>query len=258
MLIRDDTNKVHFLTVAHDYQPIPSWANMKMLEDDQVDLKDLIESCKKFSIGLVVHGRGKTFNNTIFKLENILDYCLKKTRDSDIIIYLDAFDTVILAGKDEIISKFKVFDKKIVFCSHYICDPYEPITDHFPIVNVRYPRFLNSGAMIGYSKYIREGIEDIFGEYELIKKIYGNMLAMSDQFHWSLYYLKNKDKIAIDSRCNIFQELSGIGYSSLYLSQGRLVNQEIGTKPCILHGTGANGLKKLKILLRTMNNDTKS
>ena len=250
--------KVHFLTVAHDYQPTPSWKHLKRLDEGEVNLKDLIDSCKKLEVSLVVHGRGKSFDSTIFKLENILEYCVNNTDDDDIIIYLDAFDTLLLADQTEILTKFYVFDKKIVFCSHYTCEPYDPITDHFPRLNDKFPRFLNSGCLIGYAKYIREGIEDIFGEYEIVKKIYGNMLAMSDQFHWSLYYLKHKDIIAIDNRCNLFQELSGIGYSSLYLSGGRWINQETGTKPCMLHGTGANGIKKLKILLGTMNHDTKS
>jgi hypothetical protein len=258
-MLADPISKTHFLTVAHDYVPIPTWLNTKKLDpDEEVSLKDLIESCKRFNVNLAVHGRGKTFDNTIFKLENILDYCINHTDEDDIIIYLDAYDTVLLSNQTEIISKFKIFDKKIVFCSHYICEPYEPIMDHFPRLDEDLPRFLNSGSMIGYSKYVQEGIEDIFGEYELVKKIYGNMLAMSDQFHWSLYYLKHKDLIGIDSRCNIFQELSGIGYSSLYWSHGRWINQKTGTKPCILHGTGLNGIKKLKVLLRTMGNESKN
>lgn len=251
-------NKIHFLTVAHDYSPTPAWEKTKRLEDGEVNLKDLVESCKQHRINLVVHGRGKSFDSTIFKLENILDYCVHNTREDDLIVYVDAFDTVILTTQEEIISKFQLFDKKIVFCSHYQCEPYEPIIDHFPFVDHHLPRFLNSGGMIGYSKYIQEAIEDMFGEYELVKKMYGNILAISDQFHWSLYYLKHKDIIGIDNRCNIFQELSGIGYSSMYYSQERWVNQNIGTKPCILHGTGAGGLKKLKVLLGIMHNDTKS
>lgn len=250
--------KVHFLTVAHDYRPTKAWEYSKRLEEDEVNLKDLTDSCKKSEISLVVHGRGKSFDSTIFKLENILDYCIHNTDDSDIVVYLDAFDTAVLANQTEILTKFLVFDKKIVFCSHYMCEPYEPIIDHFPFVDNKLPRFLNSGALIGYAKNIIESIEDMFGEYEIVKKIYGNMLSTSDQFHWCLHYLKNKKIIGIDNRCNIFQELSGVGYSSLYLNQGRLVNQETGTRPCILHGTGASGIKKLKILLGMINNDTTS
>jgi nitrate reductase NapAB chaperone NapD len=116
--------KVHFLTVAHDYEPTKSWEHIKRLDTGEVSLKDLIDSCKKMEISLVVHGRGKSFDSTIFKLENILEYCIHNTSDSDIVVYLDAFDTAILANQTEILEKFEVFDKKIVFFSHYVCEPY--------------------------------------------------------------------------------------------------------------------------------------
>jgi hypothetical protein len=64
--------KVHFLTVAHDYEPTKSWEHIKRLDTGEVSLKDLIDSCKKMEISLVVHGRGKSFDSTIFNIVFII------------------------------------------------------------------------------------------------------------------------------------------------------------------------------------------
>ena len=74
----------------------------------------LKESCKKNNIKLNNIGYKKKWTGFTMRYELLYDY-LNKIDDDTIILFIDAYDVIILKDKSEIINKFKKFKKNIVF-----------------------------------------------------------------------------------------------------------------------------------------------
>ena len=86
-----------------------------------------------------------------FKI-NLLKEELANHKDNKnlIIMFTDSYDVLLLAGKKEILKKFKSFEAKVVFGAEDFCWPDSSLKEKYPKVEAGY-RFLNSGGFIGYA-----------------------------------------------------------------------------------------------------------
>lgn len=55
-----------------------------------------------------------------------------------IIMFTDSYDVLLLAGKDEIVQKFKAFDAKVVFGAEDFCWPDQSLKEKYPKVEQGY------------------------------------------------------------------------------------------------------------------------
>ena len=74
----------------------------------------MVESCKRNNIELVVLGMGKPWNGLSDKYKYWIGY-LKTLPKDEIVMLNDAYDVIILDSPENIISKFKAFNKPVVF-----------------------------------------------------------------------------------------------------------------------------------------------
>lgn len=184
----------------------------------------------KKSNDLIVLGYGEEWKGYGQKSRKVVDFCKSKNPD-DIICFVDGFDSVILTSKEEILEKYKSYQKPLVFSkdlSHnnilikYLKDKFYNRCDQL---------HLNSGMYIGTASAIIELWNDIRD-------------VDDDQTFATKMCNKNKN-IAIDIENRLFYNYSQ--FDSVTVENKRLyVKNET---PCIISAP-ANGninhiLKKL-------------
>jgi hypothetical protein len=197
---------------------------------------------------IVLVSKGSFYSNRI-KDDLLADY-LEEVENDEIILFTDGNDTVFMSDQREILSKFKNFDKNLIFSAEMECWPDINLADQYPsIENSRY-KYLNSGAFIGKVGLIKELLKDDSLDLENFPK--------SNQYLWAKRYFKNTDKIALDINCQIFLTLSpqvGFDYlpgterkyltkmekwfkSNFAIVDGRIYNKITSTKACHAHFNG--------------------
>jgi hypothetical protein len=110
----------------------------------------LINSCKKFGIDLKIFGQGVANFRLSTKVDLVRNFS-KSLDDSDLVLFLDFRDTIILDRPENIIEKFLKMDTKLLFGAELFCTPANSLAEHFPKVEHK-SKYLNSGLYMGYVK----------------------------------------------------------------------------------------------------------
>jgi hypothetical protein len=171
--------RFHVCTVASDSHP---------------RLDQLIESCKVHQIELDVLGMGLPYPKNGVKLLYMIDY-LKRWEDDEVILFVDAYDTLILVDKERILEKFLRSERPFIMGAEKNCAPNPDLAPHFEKGPTPF-RFINTGTYIGYVKNIRAWLEALHPN-----------AYMCDQYQTALYYLrslKNRSHFTLDIYCDFF------------------------------------------------------
>lgn len=111
----------------------------------------LVESCRKHGIVLDTLGLGQPWKGFTMKFRLFQQYLEKQPLD-EIIMFVDAYDVVVLEDHDVIVDKFKRFQKEIVFGTQ---------NDFFN--QFVFPRclgnILNSGSYLGYCRSLQKLVD---------------------------------------------------------------------------------------------------
>lgn len=127
-----------------------------------------------------------------FKIVKVLEFL--KTIDCEIVLFMDALDTNIIAPLKEIENIYnKDFKAEIVFGAEKDLWPVTKYADLYKQTNS--DLYLNSGTYIGKREYIIKKLEEIVEE--------GIQNLSDDQGAWSWAYLTD-DKIVIDDEMKLF------------------------------------------------------
>jgi|GEM_PF-1657282 len=121
----------------------------------------------------------------------------------DIVIFTDGYDTMFLSGVEEILMKYSRFGKDLLFSAETTCWPDADLLSAYPETTSPF-RYLNSGGFIGKAGFIKSCLDEHL-ETDSIAKY-----PWSNQIYWTERYLKNKDKIALDTGCEIFCTLASV------------------------------------------------
>jgi hypothetical protein len=205
--------KIHIVTVAtksKGYLPVL---------DQQVKENGLI---------LTKLAQDKEYKGHYMKDLEMMDY-LRNVPKNDIVIFLDGFDTLMLAEPEEVIRKFKNFDTKLLLSIEnigglsFIHDAvFERIDGHY----------LNSGLYMGYAGFMLKFLEDMYKD-EYDKK--------SNQKTWMrhLNRLKTVNKlegIKFDTASDVFLNHSFSTNNYPILKEKRIILYD--SKPCFIQGNG--------------------
>ena len=63
---------------------------------------------------IIVLGMGMPWNGFYDKIKGVIDFCRTKNPE-DIVLYIDAFDSVILSSREEILEKYYSLESPLVF-----------------------------------------------------------------------------------------------------------------------------------------------
>jgi hypothetical protein len=176
---------------------------------------------------------------------------LDEIDDDELILFTDGTDAIFIASEVEILDKFSKFKTDLLFSAEIGCWPDKRMAKFFTQDDNTPYIYLNSGGFIGKAGLIKELLckND---ENDDENNIYSN------QYVWANCYLKNKDRIKLDTYCDIFctmytdygEELTNTDVDKIYnikrqwidenfsIENHRIYNKITKTFPCQLHFNG--------------------
>ncbi|KAL1116366.1 hypothetical protein AAG570_004841 [Ranatra chinensis] len=155
------------------------------------------------------------------------------------------YDVIFTSGVETILKKFTSFESRVVFSAEYYCWPDESLMPLYPSSESPY-KYLNSGGFIGFASDLLELI---------------NSKPISNRDDDQLFYtkifldkkLREKHRVRLDTRANIFQNLNGAEGDVKVISdedeESYVFNTVHASRPSVIHGNGPS-----KILLNSIGN----
>ncbi len=203
--------------------------------ENTIGLSRLRDSCAHFDIQLDILGMGLPYQSNVQKLIYINEY-LTNIPDDHVVMYVDGYDTLILADKQKILHKFLKKKTNCLFASTTMLHPPEnrDLRTQFPKSPTKF-KYLNAGTFIGYAGYLKKMLD-------ALKPF--NIEVYSDQGFVQRYYLNHQNEIALDYNCDIFLcSFVKITKEELVLNKAKKSVHFLTTqsKPCIIHGNGKQG-----------------
>jgi hypothetical protein len=201
-------------------------------------------SCERQRVVPHILGWGKPWVGFGHKTTETRDF-IRDLPDDEVVISVDPFDVVLLAGLGEIEARFRCSGAPFV-CGALKLGPllrrvYER---EFNFSGQRVPHnptgydYLNSGTWISTAGYARRLIDRLVREFEM------RPTDMDQEILTSVYVHRRAD-VDIDWRCDIFHNLLFKNFitrtpdlKDLEFDNGRVRNVATGTQPCILHASG--------------------
>lgn len=189
-------------------------------------LTQLLESCKRQGISLDILGMGKPFRGFTEKIIQVQEY-LETLPDSDVVMFVDAYDVLILATGEHILDAFLSMNAPFIVSGEKICFPDKELACKYPKSPTPFA-YINSGGYIGYVGYIKQ----LFKDFPSFKA------EDDDQRLVTTNYLEHPDKYCIDYHCQIFLTTYDMRYDELDIDKkrGAVHNVVTHTTPCVIHG----------------------
>lgn len=204
------------------------------------NLDYLLTSGRHFGIEVKVIGLDRPFPNNFTKLYRMQEY-LRTLPPNDIVLFIDAFDVLLLGDAPTILSRYYEFETPCLFSAERRLYPRSSIKD----LKIPYPKaetsfiYLNSGGYIGRVAHVQWMINEIIADRYTIPWRRFRRLR-SDQFHCHRFFVQNPHLIKLDHHNKIFLTLSDVQREELRISidKKEVFVKETGGYPLVIHGNG--------------------
>ncbi len=222
--------------------PIDQLAGVHVLSfatDGAHPILQLLISTSPYPIEVL--GKHQAWRGLRHKFEAVHAYLVEKhlEKSEDIILFVDGYDTLFTPGKQDLIKKFKAFDKPLVISAENHCSHHSICTEaiaSYPRSPVDTPfKYVNSGTYIGYASAVYTMLDEVLKDYPTEEH---------DQWMLHDYFIKHPERATLDYQQVIFSLLYGTDFKDYVYDtkQGRLINLLTQSQPIILHGNGGPGL----------------
>jgi hypothetical protein len=203
--------------------------------------------------GRDVHKGGNLNGKNLWLYEKVCEL-----DENEIVVCTDSFDVIYLTNADEIKQKFLKMNAKIVYSTECLYNHQDPhyLEYYKKMGKGKHYKFLNSGALIGYAKNIKEILEVILNPKHQSSQssLMSIMGEINDQTWVGKYIAENSNKVKLDYDCEIF--LTDINFclrcpqkhshpkwiryaiselKNKILVNGRMLSPFTNTNPCIYH-----------------------
>lgn len=191
-------------------------------------LSQLLTSCERVHIDIDILGLGLPYKGNGQKLVFLKSY-LSKIPDSDVVLFVDGFDVLILQDKKTIMDKFLAIGAPFVISVELDCGPFPNLASRYPPSPTAF-RFINAGLYMGYAWFMKTLLEEL-------SPIQANK---SDQGQLTVYYLDHQSDFYLDYYCELFLNLLCLRSSDILInpSRGTVDCLITGSTPCMVHGNG--------------------
>lgn len=153
------------------------------------------------------------------------------------VLVTDCRDVLFQAGEAEILTKFESFKSLLVMSSENGCWPPDPaITSYFHGKDPNGYNYVNAGQYIGTWDYVLFCLEVLLDKYQ--GKHPG---ADNSQGWWMWAKMRDELDFVLDSKCDIFQTMSGGSGDQVHVQGRRAFNMSTLSWPCSLHFNGNPG-----------------
>ena len=154
---------------------------------------------------------------------------LQQIPEDEVVLFIDAYDILILANEKTIVDKFLSMGAPLVIAAETNCFPFSHLSSHYPLSPTKF-KYLNSGSYLGYAGFIRriyDGLSPIPDDID-------------DQGLLSVYFLHHPDKFLLDYTCQLFLTLYQVDKKELVLDSKNKSVRSLTTEsePCLIHGNG--------------------
>lgn len=207
----------------------------------------LVQSCKRHNIDLVVLGWGKRWQGFTWKFQLVLEY-LRKLDPNELVVFIDAYDVIILQDANVIESRFKNIQsqtnaKMIIGWERAKSNLIEGLS-HMIFGTCKGKR-LNSGTYIGYCKDLLHILQNACTIFKC-----NQMVENDDQVLFTSFCNMHPDDILVDENFDMFYVING-ALKHLNMQQDGIVvyNKTMyvnGTQsPCFIHAIGATNMDEI-------------
>lgn len=191
------------------------------------ELQQLITSAQFHGMEVEVLGIGIPYAGNSRKFRSYLEY-LDTVPENDIILFVDAYDVLILADEKTILETFHQMNAPFVISVETYCWPPELAKRYLSSPTLF--KYINSGVYIGYAGYMKNLFKDlpVFYDYQ------------SDQGVIARHYFLHRDAYRLDYHNEISLCLFDVDEFSIILDKStkkgffKLANKY----PCIFHWNG--------------------
>lgn len=199
----------------------------------------LVESCKKNHIQLKNLGYNKEWKGFTMRFDLLNEYLLTLP-DNRVVMFIDAYDVIILKDSNTILKTFYEFQKDIVFGNQtsFITE-----ISYYQCKHTVY----NGGSYIGYVKYLKQLLSIVY-QPELIDKFHKDDQQI---INYQCNQPKYKEFFDNHTTCDTMNKLFYITDAQIYCSFNYLIFGELNVpkNTCVLHLAGSvNGNKYLSEL----------
>ena len=197
----------------------------------------LFNSAKHQSAEIINIGKGIEWGGGVMekghgggqKINLVREFIADK-KDSDVLLFLDGYDTFLSDSLEEISYRYTEFSERAIFSSERFCWPDERLSQELKKRNENQKtpyQYLNSGTYIAR-------IGDL-------KKLFSAPIKdnADDQLYVQLQYLTGEHNIALDVEGYIFL----CHEPEAYQHRGQLYNPITGCYTCVYHGNGGESAK---------------
>lgn len=212
----------------------------------------LKKSAELNNYDLITLGWGQKWEGFIMKYKLLLEN-INKYDDNDIIILIDAYDVLVIGNKEDVINKFKKFNKPILISKdgytgesifNYVHDKIFDTCNNYRIC---------AGLMMGYVWALKKLIIEMCGEnFNKCKElnIDDQVLIINVCKNYDFY----KKYIAIDKDSKIFYNTYGnvdklqfdFNLEDIfYTKDNKLYIKDTDVSPCFIHGPGNANLNEI-------------
>ncbi|HLK55672.1 MAG TPA: hypothetical protein VKU00_03860 [Chthonomonadaceae bacterium] len=191
-----------------------------------------LRSCRRVGIEPEVIGWGQPYRGHTYRLKLLHRY-LAEMPPEQTILFLDGWDSVVLAGQEEIEARYLAFDVPLLMSAERYCAPFPWLAERFPVIESPY-RHVNAGNWIGQAGYVR-ALWERMGLWRLPD-------ALNDQGVLTDWFLSHPGEIVLDHRCELFQNLY-ISEGDIDYSGERPRNIVTGGSPVLFHGSGGADMR---------------
>ena len=245
---------------------------------------------KQYGLDLTLIGNGDNWyglNTKIIGYHKYLQSKLSQFNNNDIILMLDAYDTITICDQDTFLDKFNSFQTDIIMSTDKTCWPDPNLQNYllskmnqtFKSLHPWFPYFvcINSGAIIGKYSAILSMVEIV---YKFVNDANGscpdfegnqfNTKTQSDQRCYSTFYVKwlngelnhlnakTNVSIKLDHRHSLFATLGGMLHYEYDITinenETRFVNVYTNESGCVLHGNGPGVIVLRSFIEQILNN----
>jgi len=200
---------------------------------EEQGLNNLIKSAEKFKWNIeIICTEWRGFGTKLIEVYNFF----YKNPNVKEVIFVDAYDVLVLSNHEEVIEKIKDRTKMLV-STEKACYPDSSLGSQYPEVDSEW-KYINSGTY--YAP------RDLF--MDLIDKN-PPLYSDDDQLWMTKMFLSNRDKFVLDYDCEVFQCHSFVAEDDYEYKDKRVFNLKTKSKPSIIHFNGKSDNTKVLELL---------
>lgn len=165
------------------------------------------------------------------KVNRLRSFVLTEVHDRELVLFVDAFDVMVLADREEIVTKFQALEKlqnrSLFFNAEKDCYPYVPdICEEYPKAPHERWRYLNSGLFIGRGAALKE----------MLRLPVEDRMEGGDQAFYQRYFKHFPSRVGLDYGCEIVCASHGVTAAvDMEVKSSRLKNTATGASPCAVH-----------------------